>query len=114
MHARRHLGRDDLIASYYTLSGADISAPARHPFAARVAPARAAGFAGIGLFCEDYFATVAGGLSPADMRATLADHGIVLAELEFLFDWWRDGERGAASRRLEERLYEVADALGPR
>src|SRR5437867_3212829 len=50
----RSLGRNDLIASYYTLSGAPVGQPARFSFEERVAAAAAAGFAAIGLAVEDY------------------------------------------------------------
>jgi sugar phosphate isomerase/epimerase len=37
-----------------------------------------------------------------------------VAEIEFLFDWAHDGEAGARARKLEERLYAMADAFEPR
>jgi hypothetical protein len=52
----RALGRDDLIASSYTLSGAPVFEPPRFSFAERVAAAAKAGFAGIGIAIEDYAA----------------------------------------------------------
>lgn len=45
----RGLGRNDLIASYYTLSGSPVGHPARFSLEERVAAAAAAGFAAIGL-----------------------------------------------------------------
>jgi sugar phosphate isomerase/epimerase len=80
----RSLGRNDLIASYYTLSGAPVGQPARFSFEERVAAAAAAGFAAIGLTVEDYGACRDRGLSTADLRRILADCGITVAELEFL------------------------------
>jgi hypothetical protein len=50
----RVLGRDDLIASSYTLSGARVFEPPRFSFAERVAAAAKAGFVGIGVAIEDY------------------------------------------------------------
>ena len=110
----RALGRNDLIASYYTLAGAGVGEPARFSFAERVAAAAAAGFAGIGVLADDYAACRAAGLSDADMRAILDDHGVQVAEVEFLFDWSRGDERAAFARRVEERLYAMADAFGAR
>ena len=48
----RTLGRDELIASSYTLSGAPVFEPPRFSFAERVAAAAKAGFAGIGVAIE--------------------------------------------------------------
>jgi len=109
-----HFGRDDLIASHYTLAGAGVGEPVRFTFAERVAAAAAAGFAGIGLLADDYAACRASGLSDADLRAILDDHGVRVAELEFVFGWARDDERARWARRVEDQLYAVADALGAR
>jgi sugar phosphate isomerase/epimerase len=110
----RALGPDDLIASHYTISGADVMKPARHSFAQRVAAAAAAGFTGIGWTPDDYDACRAAGLSDAEMVAILNGHGIAVAELEFVSDWAHDGERGAAARKTEDRMYRMAEIFGPR
>ena len=81
------LSGNDLIASYYTLSGAPVGHPARFSLEARVAAAATAGFTAIGLAVEDYQACRERGLSPATLRQILADSGIVVAELEFLTNW---------------------------
>src|SRR5579871_836730 len=94
------LGPNDLIASHYSISGADVMTPARHSFAQRVAAAAAAGFAGIGWTPDDYDSCRAAGLSDAEMRAILNDNGIRVAELEFVSDWVYGGERGKAARRI--------------
>ena len=106
------LGADDLIASYYTLSGAGVGEPARFSFEERVAAAAAAGFSGIGMLSDDYAACRATGRSDAAMRRVLDDYGIQVAEAEFLFDWGRSDERAAVSRGVEDRLYAIADAFG--
>ena len=111
---RRALGRDDLIASFFTISGGDIGQPARFSFADRVKQAASAGFSGVGLFTEDYAACRSAGLSDADMRAILDDHGVQAAELEFLGDWWCEGEREMNSRLAEEQIHAMADAFGSR
>jgi sugar phosphate isomerase/epimerase len=108
------LTRSDLIASHFTLTGAGIGAPVRFSFAERVAAAAAAGFSAVGVQVDDYDACRASGLSDADMRRVLADHGICVAEIEFLFDWAHDGDAGARARTLEDRLYALADAFEPR
>jgi sugar phosphate isomerase/epimerase len=108
------LGRNNLIASYYTLSGAPVGCPARFSFAARVAAAAAAGFSAIGLTVEDYQVCRERGLSPTTLRQILTDAGISVAELEFLTNWWRDDAVGEQARRLEDQLYEAAEIFGAR
>jgi sugar phosphate isomerase/epimerase len=104
------LGPDDLIASHFTLTGTAAPQPPRFSFADRVAVAAQAGFNGIGLFTGHWEA----GMTAAQMRRIADDHAIVVAELEWLTDWWCDGGRGRASRDSEQRMYEAADALGSR
>jgi sugar phosphate isomerase/epimerase len=108
------LGPHDLIASHYSISGADVMKPARHPFAQRVAAAAAAGFAGIGWTPEDYDASRAAGLTDAEIRSILDHHGVRVAELEFVSDWAHGGERAKTARQTEDRMYRMADLLGPR
>ena len=111
------LTKDDLIAGYYTLSGsragAGVGEPAKASFEERVAAAAAAGFSGVGLLSDDYVACREGGLSDADMRGILADNGIQVAEIEFLFHWSCEDERKAHGQLLEERLFAMADAFAP-
>lgn len=111
---RSERGDTELIASYYTLSGAPVGQPARFSLEARVAAAAAAGFTAIGLAVEDYLACRERGLSPATLRHILADSGIVVAELEFLTNWWRDDVVGKQARLLEDQLYAAADVFGAR
>lgn len=111
---KNDLGRDDLIAAYLTLSGAPVDQPARFPFAERVAAAAAAGFSAIGLDSRDYAACRAAGHSDAEMRTVLDDHGIRVAELEFVIDWLDDAQNGERARKSEERFYAAADAFGAR
>jgi sugar phosphate isomerase/epimerase len=110
----RPLGRDDLIASSYTLSGASVFELPRFSFAERVAAASKAGFSGIGLAIEDYANCRERGMSDTEMRTILDDHGIRAAELEFLQHWWHDDERGRRARATEDLFYAAADAFGSR
>ena len=110
----RALGRDDLIASSYTLSGAPVFEPPRFSFTQRVAAAAKAGFAGIGVAIEDYASIRERGMTDGEIRRVLDDHGIRAAELEFLQDWWHQGERGRRSRANEDLFYAAADGLGAR
>jgi sugar phosphate isomerase/epimerase len=110
----RSFGRNDLIASSYTLSGAPVFQPPRFPFAERVAAAASAGFAGIGVAVEDYVSMREHGATDAELRHVLDDHGVAAAELEFLTNWWCDDDRGRSSRALEDQFYAASDALGAR
>src|SRR5260370_27467750 len=112
--SNRTLGRYDLIASSYPLSGAQVFEPPRFSFAERVAAAAKAGFAGIGVAIEDYAVCRERGMSDTEMRRILDDHGIRAAELEFLQNWWDDEGRGRRARANEDLFYAAADALGSR
>ena len=107
------LGDDRLIASYYTLSGAPVGQPARFPFAERVAAAADAGFVGVGLFADEYASMRDAGVSDEELRVILDDHGVLAPEIEFLFDWTLDGERGRAAAAREATMHEMADVFAP-
>jgi sugar phosphate isomerase/epimerase len=111
------LGPNDLVSSHFTLTGSQPMTPPRFAFAERVAAAAGAGFAGIGLLGEDYLGEQAQGLTDADAVAILADHGLELAEVEFVFDWSAgddEPERRENGRQLEDHVWAVADTFGPR
>lgn len=80
-------------------------------FRERVEAAAAARYDGIGLRPRDLRAARAEGFAGPAARRLVEEHGLRVVELEALFDWALGGERGAASRRFEERLYEVAGAV---
>ncbi|MEV5848649.1 sugar phosphate isomerase/epimerase family protein [Streptomyces sp. NPDC051985] len=107
----------ELVCSHFTISGAQPRLPSRFGFAEQVAAVAEAGFTGIGLMGSDYVDARARGMTDADFSAILDDHGIVLAETEFLMDWSAgddEPERVARARALEEGVWRVADAFGPR
>lgn len=108
------LGDAGLIASHHTISGSPVYEPARHPFAERVAAAAKAGFTGIGLTVLDHDHLLASGERNADLIRILEDHGVGVPEVEFLSGWWAEGERWAADRAAEDRIYAFADAFGSR
>jgi sugar phosphate isomerase/epimerase len=108
---------DELICSHFTLTGAAVPEPPRFGVAERVAAAAEAGFTGIGLLGPDHAQANAAGLSDADMANLLADAGVHVAEVEFVLDWSAgpdEPERQAVSRYLEDTVWAVADAFGPR
>ena len=77
----RCLSRNDLIASHYTLTGAGPLEPPRFSFEERVAAAARAGFPAIGIEASSYAQARKDGLSDRDVRALLAEHDIVVAEI---------------------------------
>jgi len=105
------LGPDDLIASYFTLSGAGVGQPAAHSFEERLRAASSAGYSGIGITHDDYDRLVAT-TSPANLRAIADEHGVSVAEIEFLAGWSADGDLAAMSRTTERKLHEMADVFG--
>lgn len=106
-------GRHELVASYYTLTGAGFGEEPRHSFAERCRAAAAAGFTGIGLHADDLPRTVASGLDVAGMQAVLASTGLHVTEIEFLGGWALDGDP-AELEELVRRIGAVADAFGGR
>ncbi len=106
-----------LIASFFTIAGdvrpleGKMISP--HALPDRAAAAARAGFAGIG-FGSDDLAHVAQHYNARDIRAILADHGLVHNEIEVLLDWFCNGERRAESDRARQFMLEWAGALGLR
>ena len=105
----------DLIASYWTIAGdsgpfdADGSSP--HGFRERVAAAARAGFRGVGLNHAD-LAKLLARHGAAEMKAILADHGMRHLELEFINDWFAEGERRRVSDAVRNCLFDGAARLG--
>lgn len=93
------------------------------PFVERLDAASGAAFDAISLWGRDYAAARAEGLSDADLRAMLDDHGLVVAELDPAW-WWLPGASDVAIapeldtedvfRFGEIDLFAMADALGAR
>ena len=110
------LGPDDLVLCSGTLSPGV-------PFAERLAAAAGGGFTGISLWARDY--QQAGGdegLSDADLRALLAAHGLVVAELDVAW-WWLPGADVSIPAEAdpvgvfgfgEDDMFRLADAVGAR
>ena len=84
-----------------------------YPLEDRVRAAAQAGFTGFGFVHAD--------LAPAverhgydGLRRIFAENGIAHVELEFLGDWWADGERRAVSDEVRHDLLRAAGELGAR
>ena len=108
---------DHLVCSHFTLTGATSFERPRFGFAERVGAAAAAGFSGIGLLGFDHKLARDAGLTDADLAGILADHDLELAEVEFLMEWSagpEEPERVATARVVEDQVWQVADAFGPR
>ncbi len=106
---------DTLVCSHFTLTGG--LGPARFGFAERVAAAAEAGFGGIGLLAADHARAGAAGLTDRAMAEILADHGVVVAEVEFLAGWATgpdDPDAAEAARAAEAQIWATVDAFGPR
>jgi sugar phosphate isomerase/epimerase len=83
-----------LICSSHTISGVMPGArPAsRHSFAARVEACAKAGYRGMCLHYRDHAEQLSQGRSDAALRACLEEAGIARVELEFLSDWFLQGD----------------------
>ena len=106
------LDPDDLIAAYYTLARVDRHGVARTPFVDRVAAAAGAGFAGIGIQPHDYVRSKEAGLSDDAMAGALAEHGVVLAEVDGV-PWWPEGDP-AEFEVAQRAALELAARFGAR
>jgi len=102
---RSPLGPDDLVLCAGTIPNA--------AFRERVAAARSGGFAGISLRVRDHARARADGLTDADMRALLAEHGVAVAEIEVL-NAWRPGVRVGRSAPSADEVFAIAAAVGAR
>ena len=105
----RQLAFPDLVWSHF-------SRPRFGDFDRRVAAAASAGMAGIGLYVFEYARLRDDEQrSPADIRAVLDDHGLVLADAEVIRGWWAtEGEPHDEAQRIEALAWEMADEFGIR
>lgn len=103
-----------LLATSWTSAGNALPevADGRSPFALedRVIALSRAGWRGIGVLHADLRAFLERN-SLDSLGWLLADHGLDRLELEFLTDWWAEGERGRAAQRVKHELFEAAAAL---
>jgi len=103
----------DLLASYWTISaGLPHTEREYSPFdfKDRVEAASRAGFTGFGIWHAD-LERVLEKYSLKDMKLILDDNGIRHVELEFLTDWFLDGERKKQSDTRKHLLFEAAGVL---
>jgi sugar phosphate isomerase/epimerase len=79
----------------------------------RIEATARAGWQGFGLGSADLERAL-GTSSLAELRSMFEANGIEQVELEFLTDWWTDGERRAASDAQRAMLFRAAEGLGAR
>jgi sugar phosphate isomerase/epimerase len=94
-----------LVVSSYTL-GTEVS------FEDRVRVAAQAGFAGVGLRAENYWAARAAGLDDAAMQAILDEYGVAVLEVEYLTAWGTEPDRDAAQQEKEQTVHHMARTFG--
>ncbi|HXY52301.1 MAG TPA: sugar phosphate isomerase/epimerase [Terriglobales bacterium] len=109
-------GNAELLASYWTISAAPPHTDREYSlfdFRERVEAAARAGFKGFGIWHAD-LEHVLRTRSLQEMKRILDDNGIKYVELEFLTDWFLDGERKKRSDLKRKMLLGAAEALGAR
>lgn len=106
----------DLICSHWTTAGVLPAAGgiSRWPIEARVRACAEAGYVGYGLQLNDYRSMKEAGLSDDDLKAIFRHYGMRHIEIEFLQNWFADGEAGKQSRRDELALYHMAETFDAR
>lgn len=105
----------ELVASYWTVAGGAYPHTDREyspfDFKDRVEAAAKTGFKGMGFWHAD-LEHVLGKYSLREMKRILDGNGITHIELEFISDWFMDGERKQKSDVLKKLLLTAAEALG--
>src|SRR5215472_13287877 len=103
----------ELLASYWTICcGVPHTDHEYSPFdfRDRVESAARVGFKGFGIWHSD-LEHVLRTRTLREMKQILDDNGIKHIELEFLGDWFLDGERKQQSDRRKQMLFEAAEVL---
>src|SRR5215475_7523441 len=103
----------ELLASYWTIScGIPHTDKEYSPFdfRARVESAARAGFTGFGIWHAD-LEHMLSKRTLREMKQILDDNGIQYVELEFLTDWFLDGERKKQSDIRRHALLNAAEVL---
>lgn len=107
----------ELLASYWTLAhGAEPHSDHEYSstrFEERVAAAAKAGFQGVGIWHADLQNTLQR-LPLREMKRVLDDYGMRHIELEFLGDWFMQGERRQRSDATRQLLLRASEALEAR
>jgi sugar phosphate isomerase/epimerase len=103
----------ELIASYWTIAGVFPGGRqefSRFDFQDRVRAASAAGFTGLGIWHAD-LEHILERRTLADMKRILDDNGMAHVEVEFITDWFLDGEKRKRSDQRRKMLLDAAEVL---
>jgi sugar phosphate isomerase/epimerase len=107
----------ELLASYWTLAGGALPHTDHEyspfDFKDRVQAAAKAGFKGMGIWHSD-LAHILEHRTLQEMKQIFDDNGIKHLELEFLADWFLEGEQKKQSDIRKKMLLTAAEALGAR
>jgi len=113
------VGNVDLIASYWTIAGKlnfaggmDLDGSSID-FPRRVEAAVGGGYAGVGLTYPDLRET-ASRYGYDGLSSILRDNGVKYFEVEFLTDWFADGDRRRQSDEIRRELLLAAEKTGAR
>ena len=108
------MGSVELLASYWTIAGGALPHTDREyspfDFKDRVQAAAKAGFTGMGIWHAD-LAHILERRSLKEMKQILNDSGIKHLELEFIADWFTEGEEKRQSDIRKRMLLDAAEAL---
>ncbi|MGF6951604.1 sugar phosphate isomerase/epimerase [Neobacillus sp. B4I6] len=107
----------DLLANYWTLAGnvkvwgnmEEESSP--HDFRSRVEMAAKVGYTGIGIIYAD-LVTITNRYGFEGVKSILSDNGIKYFSVEFIVDWFTDGERRRQSDKVRYTLLKAAEKIG--
>jgi sugar phosphate isomerase/epimerase len=100
------LDRDDLVLCAGSVMGT--------PFLDRLGPARASGFTALSMQPHEHEQLLAAGVTDAELRARLADHGLAISEFDAVTTWFDGHEPPAAWGPLADMLRgNTADVLCP-
>ena len=110
--------RPDLIATCWTIAGDFLPGAGRTacplPIEERIDAAAAAGYTGIGLWHGDLVQFLEQGGRYGDLRQRLEANGLRHIELEYVSDWFTEGERRQRADAMRQDLFAAADGLGAR